>query len=135
MPCRSVGYLGGRLSREAYIRQHRPEYAVIGYANRHLSGDAKILALFMGNRRYYSDRPLLFDEVLLYRSVIRARSPAMVSDRLKKRGVTHLIVRYDLFTYWAENSFPANKHELLMKFFGEKTALLISEGGYGLYRL
>ena len=128
-------YLGGRLNREAYILQHRPEYAVIGYANRHLAGDSKILALFMGNRRYYSDRSLLFDETLLYKAVIRARSPVMVSDELKKRGVTHLIVRYDLFMYWAENSFSAVHHERLMTFFGEKTALLISEGGYGLYRL
>jgi 4-amino-4-deoxy-L-arabinose transferase-like glycosyltransferase len=54
-------YLSGRLDREAYIEKYRPEYPVFLFANQHLTKDDKILGLFLGKRRYYSDREIIFD--------------------------------------------------------------------------
>ena len=51
-----IGYLSGRVGREMYITRYRPEYPVMKFANEYLAADAKILGLYLGNRRYYSDR-------------------------------------------------------------------------------
>ena len=42
----------------------RPEYAAFRYINERLPADAKVLGVFLGNRRYYCDRTLVFDGTL-----------------------------------------------------------------------
>jgi len=127
-----VGYLQGNMGRDEYIEKYRPEYAAIKYANNNLSEDAKILCFFLGNRRYYSDREMLFDETILIRSV---KSRNMIRSDLRKKRITHLLIWYEMFNKWVENNFSENEKILIDKFFREDTALLFSKGGYGLFKL
>jgi hypothetical protein len=127
-----VGYLRGHMGRDEYIEKYRPEYAAIKYANNNLSEDAKILCFFLGNRRYYSDREMLFDETILIHSV---KSRNMIRSDLRKKGITHLLIWYEMFDKWVINNFSENEKILIGEFFREDTALLFSKGGYGLFKL
>ncbi len=58
---KAMPYISGKIDRDAYITQFRPEYPAIRFANQNLPGTARILAIFLGNRGYYFDRDVLFD--------------------------------------------------------------------------
>ncbi|MCU0736222.1 MAG: glycosyltransferase family 39 protein, partial [Methylotetracoccus sp.] len=80
-----IDYLAGRVSRDEYIQRHRPEYAAFRYANRQLPADAKVLGVFLGNRRYYCDRTLVFDGTL-EAAVKTAGSARDVAARVREKG-------------------------------------------------
>ncbi len=129
-------YIFGNVSRDAYIEKRRPEYAALMHANEHLPPDARILAFFLGNRRYYSDREMIFKINIFKKAVIPADSPSRISERLNKAGVTHLLIRYDAFNFWVKNNFDDRQKALISAFFKEKggASAMFSKGGWGLYR-
>ena len=130
-----VGRLGGRVGRDAYITKYRPAYPATKFINENLSQNAKIVGIFMGNRRYYCNRDLVLNDSLLGNLVINATSPQMIYSRLAKRGFTHLLIRFDLFNQWTENNFRGEQKKKLSSFFNSNTLLLVSKGGYGLFEL
>jgi 4-amino-4-deoxy-L-arabinose transferase-like glycosyltransferase len=128
-------YISGRVGRDDYITIYRPEYTIIQYANRHLSADAKILVLFMGNRRYYSDRDLIFN-VNLFRTIVKkADSAQAVLHELQQRGFSNLLIRYDLFNHWTDKQFNDREKKMLKMFFVRDVRHVSSNSGYGLYEL
>jgi hypothetical protein len=128
-------YISGRVERDAYITRYRPEYTTFQYANAHLAADAKLLVLFMGNRRYYSDRDLIFG-INLFRTIVkRVDSAQAVLHELQQRGFTHLLIRYDLFNNWTEKQFNDREKKMLKVFFARDVKLLLSKNGYGLFEL
>ena len=129
-----VDYISGRVEREEYITRYRPEYSVVKYANRHLTADARIMGLFMGNRFYYCDRTLLFGEALLKKTLIRAESAASVSRSLEKHGYTHLIIRFDLLEKWF-TGLNEKEREILVEFLNRNLHLIYRKYGYGLFYL
>jgi len=128
-------YISGRVERDAYITRYRPEYTIIEYANTHLAADAKLLVLFMGNRRYYSDRELIFGNNLFLKSVKKVDSAQAILNDLQKRGFSHLLIRYDLFNTWTEKQFNDREKKMLKVFFARNVKLLLSKNGYGLFEL
>ena len=89
-------YLSGDISRDDYIQKFRPEYAAMRYINRNLPLDARVLGVFLGNRRYYCDRDLIFDGTL-EAGIRSAASAEVLATMLREKGFTHVIIRYDLF--------------------------------------
>ncbi|MFC1577592.1 ArnT family glycosyltransferase [Thermodesulfobacteriota bacterium] len=128
-------YISGRVGRNAYITRYRPEYTVIQYANRHLAADARLLVLFMGNRRYYSDRELIFGNNLFLKSVKKVNSARAILNDLQKRGFSHLLIRYDLFNNWTDKQFGDREKKMLKVFFARDVKPLFSKNGYGLFEL
>jgi hypothetical protein len=124
-----------RISRDDYIEKFRPEYAAIQFANKHLPEDARILAIFLGNRSYYSDREMIFDFGLFKNSVHKAVSAEHLTRILKKRGITHLIVRYDLFSSWSESQFKGAEKAIIGALFINHASRIFSKAGYGLFEL
>ena len=130
-----LSYLSGAVSREAYIQQYRPEYAVISHANRHLPRDAKILGLFLGNRIYHSDRQLV-DNIGLFSALVKGfRTPADLQRKLQGQGYSHLLVRYDLFERWAKDNYNQQQQETLRIFFQSRVKMVANLHGYGLLDL
>lgn len=129
-----VDYILGGVGREEYIIRHRPEYSVVKYANQHLTDDARIMGLFMGNRRYYCDRELIFGEKLLAKTLIRADSAVSVNRSLKEHEYTHLIIRFDLLEKWS-TSLNEKEREILVEFLNQDLQLIYRKGGYGLFLL
>lgn len=130
-----ISYITGSISRSDYITKFRPEYSIYQYANQHLSDRAKILGLFLGNRRYYSDREIIFGVDEFKKLVNRAESEEILASDLRKNGYTHLIIRYDLFNQWANKQFDDRKKQILKIFFDSQVGHIFSQDGYILLEL
>jgi 4-amino-4-deoxy-L-arabinose transferase-like glycosyltransferase len=130
-----ISYLAGNISREAYIQKFRPEYAAMVYANQNLNQDDRIFALFLGNRRYYSERKITFDIPFFKETVLESENAPEIAKRLTLKGATHLLVAFDLFKKWASSNFTIEKQKLIETFFRNHTRPLFSTDGHGLYRL
>ena len=130
-----LSFTRGRLSRDAYIERYRPEYAAIKFANKYLPDDAKILGIFLGRRGYYCDRAMIFDFGFFKDSVQQAVSPEDLTAILKKSGITHLLVRFDLFNQWAESQFSGREKAIIRGFFDNQASRLFSKAGHGLFAL
>ena len=129
-------YISGQISRDDYIARYRSEYPVIRYANRNLPSEAKILALFLGKRLYYSDREMVFGKSLFEKLVEPADSAAAMARNMNQMGYSHLLVRFDLFNRWSSEQInDRKKQRLILDFFNHRTKQLFSSGGYGLYQL
>ena len=129
-------YLRGELERDAYIEKYRPEYAAIKYINNNTAADAKILGVFLGNRSYYSDREIRFDfNPFIYEVFKKNYSNEKILDNFKNNGITHLLIRYDLFNNWVQNNFTESEKQKLELFFENYAALLFSKNGHGVYHL
>lgn len=130
-----ISYISGRVGRDDYIERFRREYPAIQFANKNLSENVRILCLFLGKRQYYSDRNMLFDEGFLLYVLKRSKSPEEVQTRLIKRGVTHFLIRYDLFNKWQFDNFDEREKELFAEFFAAHINPLFSKNNYGLFEL
>jgi hypothetical protein len=128
-------YISGRVSRDAYIAKYRPEYSIYQYINRHLPENVKILSLFLGNRRYYSERDLIFGVSEFKKNVNRADSAKKFLKELREQGFTYLIIRFDLFNQWTNKQFDDRKKEMLKVFFARHVKRILSQDGYGLFEL
>ena len=128
-------YIRGRISRDDYIGKYRTEHPVIQYANKNLRNDAKILAIFLGNRRYYSERELVFGNGLFRKLVKNTDSSDRLAAEIREKGFTHLIIRYDIFDRWSAVQFNANEIAMLRTFFKNHMSLLFSQSGYGLMQI
>jgi hypothetical protein len=130
-----LSYLSGRVSRDAYIQKYRSEYAALQYVNANLPADARIIALFMGNRSYYVNRDIVFG-IELMRDITKAsKSTDDIWQAMERRGFTHLIVGRRLCAKWLVDTFTLQERQLLENFWREHTVLLFRKGGYELYRL
>jgi len=118
-------YMGGKISRNEYIARYRPEYRAFQYANRNLPDDVKVLALFLGNRSYYSDRELFFGDNLFKKIVKKSNSSDMIGAEIQRLGITHLLIV----------QFNEKEKKRLGTFLDRNLNRLFSQSGYGLFGL
>lgn len=131
-----LNFITGRVGRDAYIEQYRPEYAAIQFTNKQVSDNGIILGVFLGNRSYYSNRQMLFDyNHFLLATIRRDLSAEAVAENLRIAGITHLIVRYDLFNQWVEHHFNQNQKGTCARLFNDHMELVFSKAGHGVYQL
>lgn len=131
-----LNFISGRVARDAYIEQYRPEYAAIQFANKEVPDNGIILGIFVGGRSYYSNRKMVFDfKKFLLDTFQQNFSAEQVTANLSDAGITHLIVRYDLFNQWAENNFDENQQKNMAQLFNTHMDLVFSKGGHGVFQL
>jgi len=135
-----LGYLNGKLTRDEYITKYRPEYKVMQYANKTLPESAKILCVFVGNRGYYLHRDHSFDnndnnELLL--SWIREPGidTTKIISRLKQKGITHVLLRTDLFSQNLRQNIPTSNQHLPAELFQNYFIHIYSHINYSLYQI
>ena len=85
-------YLKGHISRDDYIEKFRPEYPVVQTANQLSIDNVKVLALFVGNRRYYFDKDVEFALEKLKHGVDPSTMAGQLATELSGAGFTHVIV-------------------------------------------
>lgn len=129
-----LSYISGTLDRDTYIARYRSEYPILKYVNRSLAQDAKIMGLFMGNRRYYCDRELIFGESLLTAAVMRAETTGQIGAMVTERGFTHMIVRFDLLKKWS-GGLNDTERALLVQYLETNTKAILIIGEYGLFEV
>lgn len=131
-----LGFITGRVGRDEYIEKYRPEYAAIKYANQKITADAKILGVYLGNRGYYSERELIFDyNKFLWNRLNQKSSAKKIFSEIQNAGITHMIIRYDLFENRIKNNYTEDQRRTLDNFFRNHLELLFSKGGYGLFKV
>jgi hypothetical protein len=134
-----ITYLSGTVSRDQYIERYRREYPVLRYINKNLHSNAKILFIHMGKRGYYCDREYVldmnFNRSMLHQLVIGSNKPEDIMRRITSQGITHLLIRYDIFDRWVKSTFTKKEQELLKAFFNQHVKLLYFKSGYGVSRL
>jgi hypothetical protein len=132
-------YIFGKINREQYITRFRPEFPLIQYANQNLPKDSKILASFLGNRSYYFDLPVEFDfHSASQKSLLCSltRQHENVEDFLKilnQKGITHILIRYDLFLTWISQQLTLEEQKRLDTFFQTGTTKLAESNNHGLF--
>ena len=133
-----LSYLRGKLTREQFISHFRPEYPAIEFINT-LPEQSRILAVFLGNRGYYFDRPVDFDMKdggsMLYNVIRQARTEKQASELLKKQHISHLLIRLDLFMQWMEQQSEPMAKERLKFFLRTETRLLFEKNGHVVVQL
>ena len=130
-----ASYISGRVGRDDYIERFRKEYPAVQFANNNLPESARILCLFLGRRQYYSDREMIFDEGFFLDVLKRSKSSKEVQINFRKRGITHLFIRYDLFNQWQADNFDKREKEVFADFFHNYISMLFSKSNYGLFEL
>jgi hypothetical protein len=134
-----VQYLLGRETRADYLSRTLPEYATFAYINRQLPAAAKIYLLFIGRRGYYCERDYFHDggelPAFLLSALRTAQEPAQVEHVLRRKGITHLMVRTDLLGRYLVANLPPEKIALWNKFAISRLSLNFQERGYAVYEL
>jgi len=130
-----ISYLSGQVSRDEYIAQRCPEYPLIQYVNRNLSTDASLLCIFVGQRRYYFDRDIYFDEGLLLRAVKKGKQPRAILQYLHTRRISHLFVRLDLFQNWLVQNLDENQRRDFVAFWQAHIREIQTLNGFSLFQL
>ncbi len=128
-------YQNGNITRDQYIEKFRPEYAAIQYANDMLTPAAKILALFIGSRGYYSDREMHFDPELFQAVIQNSDSIGDMHAKFIAFGFSHILIRFDMLDNWCNNKLDQNKKQMVISFFGAQNFLLFAKNGHVLYQL
>jgi hypothetical protein len=67
--------------------------------------------------------------------VKRASDSKEVLLGLKQMGITHLLIRYDIFDPWSHSEFDRRQEQVLQGFMETHTKLLYGKWGYGVSRL
>lgn len=129
-----VEYLLGKIGRDEYIQEYRPEYDTFRYANRHLTKDSKILGLYLGNRGYYLDVDIIFDLEIMQRFAKTSTSSADVLRKLQNDNFSHLIINFTSFNYWV-TKYEMHERKILKEFFSEYVVTEFSKDGFGLLKL
>lgn len=132
-------FLTGTVGRDEYIQKYRPEYAAMRHINENLPLDARILFIHLGNRGYYCDRAYLFDMQkgvsTLHHIIKNSSSPQEVVSELRRRNITYLLIREDLFKFWVKNNYNEREKILLDELFNNYVKIIYFRKGYGAYRL
>jgi len=132
-------YLSGRIIRDDYITRYRPEYPAMQYLNHHASDNAKVLFFYIGNRGYYCNRGYTFDMInyksTLHKIVKNSATPDNVYCVLKEKGITHFLIRNDIFNRSVKEDFSDKEKRILKDFFRKYVKRLYIKNGYGVFRL
>ena len=129
-----LSYISGRVSRDAYIAQRRPEYPLVIHANQHLTNEHVILALFMGNRIYYSDKPMVSGETWFTQAILQAPSVKEIREGLSSRGYTHILANMDLVNQW-HKTFDRPDQVKVAAFFNDYARVLARNRPYALFEV
>lgn len=133
------GYLSGSESRDTYIERMLPEYASFKYINSVTAPTAKIYLLFVGRRGYYCDRDYFHDggELPGYLlGVIRAaKSPDQIDQALKRKQITHLMVREDLLKSFLSHNLTPTEAAVWNQFAQTQLELSFRDRGHAVYQL
>jgi hypothetical protein len=78
---------------------------------------------------------MIFGDGFFRTTVMRAETPENILADLKKRKITHLLIRYDIFSHWTNQQLNEGSKKILGNFFETHAHGLFSKAGYGLYQL
>lgn len=136
---RPWNYLLGKESREAYLSDRLAEYPVYTYLNGHLPSKAIVLLVFTGNRGFYCDRAYLYDSPIdgntLLRITEESASIDEIEQRLRGRGITHIVMNRPLLVHYFSVRLEDGKWKLFQEFARKRLKLLYGNHPFYLFEV
>ncbi|MGH7771560.1 MAG: phospholipid carrier-dependent glycosyltransferase, partial [Candidatus Binatia bacterium] len=134
-----MDYLKGGESREAYLTRMLPDYPALQYINQNLPDTARVYFIFMGRRVYYCERDYFYDAgdnaSFLLDMIQKAQNQDEIKIRLQEKGLTHLLIREDLFKRFLANNLTADQWEIWGSFANIHLRGLYRARGYSLFQI
>jgi 4-amino-4-deoxy-L-arabinose transferase-like glycosyltransferase len=132
-------YLKGNESRDTYLTRMLPGYPAFQYINKNLSSTSRIYLIFLGRRAYYCERDYFHEAGnnpwSLVHMVQKAQSAEGIKTELRKKGLTHLLVREDLLKRFLANNLDAERLGQWNAFVNRLAVRLFQGRGYSVYRI
>jgi len=132
-------YLSGGETRVAYLTRALPEYSALQFINGNTETSAKIYLLFVGRRAYYCEREYFHDGVelpgYLFAAIRTAKSAEDIAQTLKRKQITHLMIREDLLAEFLGHNLTAHQAALWNQFAQNRLELKFRERGHAVYQL
>lgn len=132
-------FLIGAESRDQYLARMLPEYSALQFINRQTPADAKIYLLFVGRRAYYCQRNYFHDggdlPGFLLAAIRKAKDSAELEQSLRRKQITHLLLREDLLTGFLTHNLGAEQARLWNEFATNRLQVKFRERGHALYQL
>jgi len=98
-------------------------------------GNNFAILIFVGQRRYYFDRDINFDEGLLLRAVEKGKQPRGILQYLHTRRISHLFVRLDLFQNWLVQNLDEDQRRDFGAFWQAHIREIRTLNGFSLFQL
>ncbi len=132
-------YISGKLTRDQYIKKFRPEYPAMQYISQKLPADSKILFFYIGRRGYYCDREYTFDMVNMkstFKKYIKTmNSPIDIYNALNQGGITHFLIKEDIFNRYVKQEFSELEQKKIILFFRHYIKRVYERNGFSLYKI
>jgi hypothetical protein len=78
---------------------------------------------------------MIFGDGFFRTTAMKAETPENILADLKKRKITHMLIRYDMFNNWMNQQLDSGSKKMMGVFFENHARRLFSKAGYGLYQL
>ena len=132
-------YLVGAESRDGYLSRMLPDYPTFNYINRETPANAKIYLLFIGRRAYYCERDYFHDggelPGYLLAAIRGAESADQIEQELKRKDITHLMVREDLLTDFLAHNLTPKQGEVWNRFAESRLTLSFRDRNHAVYQI
>ncbi len=134
-----VKFLRGKESRESYLTRMLPDYPAIQYINQNLPSTARVYFILMGRRAYYSQRDYYHDSGdnpwHLMRMIENSQSEEGIVEKLREKGLTHLLVREDLLKGFLRGNLVPEKQRVWDSFVFSHLKGLFRDRRYSVYQI
>ena len=124
----------GETSREEYLIDKLLDYPAIQFANKIQYDHMNILALFLGKRLYYFDKPVEFGTQTFAKMVADTTAEMTLASHLQKSGFTHCIIGVNHFETWVNRGFTVEQKNSISKWLRDDCILLFSKNGYAVFK-
>lgn len=130
-----LSYLSGKLTKEEYLEKRLPELPVISHLNNLAFNDAKILAIFIGGKRYYFEKDVVF---MLQNFRLEAEdqsSKNSLREWLIENSYSHLCIATIPFKNWVNHSFNQYGKKRINDLFQTGLEFVYYKNGFSIYKI
>jgi hypothetical protein len=114
-------YVLGKETREDFLQHHLLHYDAVEYINHYLPDDAIVFTMFLGRRGYYLNRNYKnepsFGMNTLQNLIDSSSDENKFKEYLRSIGITHILMRNDLFEKFLRDNYSKEKIEHFLKLF------------------
>lgn len=125
-----IPYATGQVSRQAYVSEKLPEYEAVTFINEQQDDNINLLALFVGKRLYYFEKPVVFGTQQFAGMVKNTSDHRELSVALNDAGFTHCMVGVSHFRAWVRQTFTEHQKAIIAQWLANDCGLLFRKNGY-----
>ncbi|MFC1515907.1 ArnT family glycosyltransferase [Thermodesulfobacteriota bacterium] len=130
-------YLFRQETRPEFLRRHLMHYPAVEYINHNLPEDAKIFLMFLGRRGYYLDKSYMNESSFGMNTVNNlvgySTSETEFHKFVQSMGVTHVLVRTDLFHKFLADNFSKAEIARFLNLVKTHWKLIYEFNGYAVW--